>query len=108
MAMASALEAKRQFSKWLEIADRKKENEEELSIWREAKEASDKAPQNEEQEGLAKLEAPEPGKDKYLEEQIAALDRELEARKLMAIQRGRDPQNRAEEAGRPWLDGDGF
>jgi hypothetical protein len=98
----------KQFSEWFEIYDRRQESEEELSRWREAKEAVDKAQENGDQEELAKLEFPESGKDEYLEEQIIALNKELESRKLTAIQRGRDPKIRAEEAGRPWFDGDGF
>lgn len=44
----------------------------------------------------------------YLEEQIAALEKELLARKQHALARGADPRKRAEECGRTWREGDGF
>ncbi|KAL9105089.1 MAG: hypothetical protein Q9163_000007 [Psora crenata] len=43
-----------------------------------------------------------------LSDRIEALERELEARILEAIERGNDPRTRAEECGRPWEEGDGF
>ncbi|KAI9779028.1 MAG: hypothetical protein M1816_003776 [Peltula sp. TS41687] len=54
------------------------------------------------------VEMPEMGKDVFLRDQIDALNRELDDRREQAVQRGRDPKNRAVEAGRDWNEGDGF
>lgn len=40
----------------------------------------------------------DPGRGMFLKDRIGALDKELEERKLSALERGRDPQNRAKEA----------
>jgi len=36
------------------------------------------------------------------------LTQELDQRLSLAMERGQNPRNRAEEAGRPWNEGDGF
>lgn len=40
--------------------------------------------------------------------QFTQVEAELKTRKQEALQRGADPQRRAEDCGRPWRDGDGF
>lgn len=44
----------------------------------------------------------------YLSDQVQAMKKELQSRKMDALERGRQAQNRAEECGRPWKQGDGF
>lgn len=44
----------------------------------------------------------------YLSDQVQAMKRELQSRKMDAFERGEHPWNRAEECGRPWKQGDGF
>lgn len=44
----------------------------------------------------------------YLSDQIQAMKKELKSRKMDALERGEFAQNRAEECGRPWKQGDGF
>lgn len=56
----------------------------------------------------AQVDFPEHGRDAWLETKIAEMHAELEKRKAAAIERGKDPRNRAMEAGRPWKEGDGF
>jgi hypothetical protein len=56
----------------------------------------------------AEVDFPEHGRDVWLEAKIAELHAELTKRKEAAIERGKDPANRAKEAGRPWKEGDGF
>ena len=56
----------------------------------------------------ADADMPEMGRDVFLRDQIDALNRELDDRREQAMEQGRDPKNRAIEAGREWNDGDGF
>lgn len=44
----------------------------------------------------------------YLSDQVQAMKKELQSQKMDALERGRQAQNRAEECGRPWKQGDGF
>lgn len=44
----------------------------------------------------------------YLSDQVQAMKKELKSRKIDALERGEYAQNRAEECGRPWKQGDGF
>lgn len=44
----------------------------------------------------------------YLSDQVQAMKKELQSRKMDALERGEYAKNRAEECGRPWKQGDGF
>lgn len=44
----------------------------------------------------------------YLSDQVQAMKKELQSRKMDALERGEHAQSRAEECGRPWKQGDGF
>ena len=44
----------------------------------------------------------------YLSDQVQAMKKELQSRKMDALERGEYAKNRAEECGRPWRPGDGF
>ena len=56
----------------------------------------------------AEVDFPEHGRDTWLETKIAEIHAELVRRKAAAIERGKNPANRAMDAGRPWKEGDGF
>jgi len=56
----------------------------------------------------AAVDFPEFGRDVWLEAKIAEMHAELVRRKEEAVERGRNPRLRAEEAGREWREGDGF
>jgi hypothetical protein len=56
----------------------------------------------------AEVDFPEHGRDVWLEAKIAEIHAELKKRIAGAMERGKDPANRAIEAGRPWKEGDGF
>lgn len=55
-----------------------------------------------------KIELPEPGKDDDLRKQIDRLRPMVDKMRADADERGKDPKNRALEAGREWHEGDGF
>lgn len=54
------------------------------------------------------LVIPEPGRKEWIHDQIDILRNELNIRRAEAWERGKDPRNRAAEAGREWKEGDGF
>jgi len=56
----------------------------------------------------ANMSKAEKGKDVELRAQMEALEMEMNNRLTVALKRGENPRNRAEEAGRPWKEGDGF
>ena len=54
------------------------------------------------------LEIPEVGRDTWLKEEIEKIDQEIKGRRRAAFELGKDPRQRAKEAGRMWKEGDGF
>ncbi|KAK6433359.1 hypothetical protein LTR95_010463 [Oleoguttula sp. CCFEE 5521] len=56
----------------------------------------------------ADLDIPRVGRDEELEEEIKKIWAEMQRRKSAAYELGRNPAQRALEAGRTWRDGDGF
>ena len=94
-----------QYKDWFALRDRRRGFEQELDEWYGKVKAINEARENGRIEEEENLEIPEMGRDVYLRDQIKALQKELDARKAMALQRGKDPRNRAVEAGREW-DGD--
>jgi len=56
----------------------------------------------------AMLEVPRVGEDEWLRAKIAELNEEMGRRKKAAVELGRNPAQRALEAGRAWKEGDGY
>ncbi|KAJ6009843.1 hypothetical protein N7522_004859 [Penicillium canescens] len=54
------------------------------------------------------LTSPAAGDDESLSQKIEGAENEIVERLQAAVERGKDPRNRALEAGRPWNEGDGF
>ncbi|KAH0001650.1 hypothetical protein KCU72_g17833, partial [Aureobasidium melanogenum] len=54
------------------------------------------------------LVIPEPGRKEWIHDEIEKLRWQLGGLRAEAWNRGRDPRNRAAEAGREWKEGDGF
>ncbi|KAG0154697.1 hypothetical protein PDIDSM_265 [Penicillium digitatum] len=61
-----------------------------------------------EEDGLPEPDDPEGEKGNELANQLQEKQQELVDILLAAIERGKNPQYRAQEAGRPWKEGDGF
>lgn len=53
-------------------------------------------------------EIPTQGRSKWLENEIRRIDDDMKTRKAEAFHRGKEPKQRATEAGREWMEGDGF
>ncbi|KAI9678825.1 MAG: hypothetical protein M1817_005885 [Caeruleum heppii] len=97
-----------QYNDWFSIQDQKKRFDSELGEWQKKdQEVKDAVEKGDAVDGMWP-DAPETGRDVFLRDQIDALNKELDTRKDAAIERGRDPKNRALEAGREWKEGDGF
>ena len=96
------------YAEWFALQRRRRALEAELLEWR-GKDAAIKFRLTAgKPEDAAAIEAPEFGRDVFLQDQIDVLGEELEERKRAAKERGLSPQHRAEEAGRTWIPGDGF
>ncbi|KAK5727680.1 hypothetical protein LTR17_012538 [Elasticomyces elasticus] len=101
----------KQFDHWFELRFKQKKLKEELGVWKQkaylidaAKDASKDGIVAEE----AVLDIPMLGRNTWLEARIAEFDEQMEALKEAAFEKGKDPKQRALEAGREWKDGDGF
>ncbi|KKZ62652.1 hypothetical protein EMCG_00335 [[Emmonsia] crescens] len=80
-----------------------------LDKWRKmAKAIEDAEKEGKPPEEIEKMERPEPGKDKVMEGEIEEKKQRLDKMVEIAKEKGKDPRIRAEEAGRPWKEGDGF
>jgi len=96
------------YNDFFEARFKQRELQGELDEWENKAKAIEDAKAEGRLEEVAGLEVPEPGREVYLRAQIDAYANELDARKRVALERGDDPRNRAEEAGRGWVEGDGF
>lgn len=97
-----------EYDDYFELQRKKRESQEELDKWRSKTADIKEAEIRYGAEHAASLELPERGRDVYLEDHIEALERESENRLIDAKERGKNPQARAEEAGRKWEEGGGF
>ncbi|KAJ9658039.1 hypothetical protein H2201_007934 [Coniosporium apollinis] len=97
-----------EFNDWFELRYRMRRHEDELREWHEKEKAILDAKADGKLDEAAKLEVPESGRDRWLQEQIDHLRLDLEERKQKAFKKGEDPRLRAEECGREWKEGDGF
>lgn len=82
--------------------------EAELKKWRENAQKIEDARARGALDELAEIEVPEVGRDVVLQGLIDEKNQILATLKAEAMERGKDPRNRAKEAGRPWKEGDGF
>ncbi|KAF1353509.1 hypothetical protein BDV97DRAFT_290642 [Delphinella strobiligena] len=96
------------FNEWFELRYHLLQHQQELRDWLEKdrviKEAHDLGQFDE----ASLLEVPELGRNEWLVNQIALVREDLNQRRSVAFNRGRFAHIRAEEAGRPWKEGDGF
>jgi hypothetical protein len=84
------------------------ELEAELKRWDEKAKAIETANREGRLEEAAKLEVPKVGRDTIVMREINDHVRQIDKLKAEALERGKDPKNRALEAGRKWMEGDGF
>ena len=99
------------FDYYFELNFNLNEDIEELRVWNEKAEniaLAHKQAEGGRLIGEESLEVPEVGRDGWLKEEIARLRKEMERRAEEAFELGKDPRQRAKEAGREWREGDGF
>jgi len=99
------------FDEWFELRYDHNEYSEELRIWREQVDLIETYRQHSKDGKLAEeaiLQVPEPGRDKLLERWMEETAAQMEISKQEAMERGKDPKQRALESGREWKEGDGF
>jgi hypothetical protein len=87
-----------------ELGDRERD----LQEWQEKANLRDDAERDGNRHKLDTLEVPEAGREKELQREIDRLWPMVQELKAAAEDRGRDPKNRALEAGREWHEGDDF
>ncbi|KAH8696858.1 hypothetical protein GQ44DRAFT_633954 [Phaeosphaeriaceae sp. PMI808] len=89
-----------------ELGDRERD----LREWEEKVKAIEEAKKNGDENKLKELEKekPEEGKDEEFRKEIDRLRPKVDGLKKEAEERGKDPKNRALEAGREWNEGDDF
>jgi hypothetical protein len=96
------------YSDYIALTDELGDRERDLRAWEEKSKARKEAELNGEHNKLEQLEIPEPGKDEEFWREIDRLRLIVNGLQMEAEERGRDPRNRALEAGREWHEGDDF
>ncbi|KAH7078983.1 hypothetical protein BKA63DRAFT_541640 [Paraphoma chrysanthemicola] len=96
------------FSDFQSLRNELGDRERDLREWEEKGKAREEAEKLGEYEKLEELEKPEPGKDEEFRKEIDRLRPIVDGLKADAEERGKDPRNRALEAGREWHEGDDF
>jgi hypothetical protein len=96
------------YSDYIALKDELGDWERDLRDWEEKGKAREEAEMNGDHLKLAQLEIPEPGKDEEFWREIDRLQPIVDGLQMEAEERGKDPRNRALEAGREWHEGDDF
>ena len=99
------------FDYYFELQFNLHEYKEELLVWNEKADGIAVAHQRAKDgkmTGEESLDVPEVGRDVWLRTEIEKISGDMEKRRAAAFELGRDPKQRAKEAGREWKEGDGF
>jgi hypothetical protein len=96
------------FSDFQSLKNELGDRERDLREWEEKGKAREEAEKMGEYDKLETLEKPEEGKDEEFRREIDRLRPIVDGLKRDAEERGKDPKNRALEAGREWHEGDDF
>lgn len=99
---------KQQYDAWFELRNQRNGLHDDLLEWEQKTKDLDDAMAESRVDEAASMDKPEKGKDIHLRAEMEALELEMNERLAVAKKRGENPRNRAEEAGRPWKEGDGF
>lgn len=97
-----------EFSNFKSLKNELSDRERDLRDWEDKEKSIKKAEEEGDLEKLKELEKPEPGKDRDFQREIDRLRPIVDRLRDEAEARGKDPKNRAKEAGREWHEGDGF
>lgn len=97
-----------EFNNWISLKNELADRERDLRDWEDKGKNIKEAEEKNDVEKLKDLEKPEPGKDEEFQKDIERLRPIVDRLRDEAEARGKDPKNRAKEAGREWHEGDGF
>lgn len=97
-----------EFGNFISLKNELSDRERDLRDWEDKGKKIEEVEAEGNYEMLEELEKPEPGKDNELRQEIDRLRPIVDRLKQEAEERGKDPKNRAMEAGREWHEGDGF
>lgn len=96
------------FDHWFELRYERHQHEETLKAWREQAGKIHSSSKDGQFDEEADLEVPEIGQNFWLQDRVEEIQAEMDELKRAAFERGKDPLQRALEAGRTWQEGDGF
>lgn len=99
---------KKEFDEWMDRKHDRAHFQEELIQTRKLDAQLDRATEDGKIDESKEMAIPEFGKIEKLEKTVQELDEWIKAKKAEAFERGENPQNRALEAGRGWVEGMGF
>jgi hypothetical protein len=97
-----------EYDEFMKVKNELGDRHNDLNHWEEMKKAIEKATEEGRLDEAAQLDVPEPGKDEEYKKEIERLSPIVDRLKDEAVERGKDPKNRAKEAGREWHEGDGY
>lgn len=97
-----------EFDAYIKLKNELGDRERDLNDWRDKGNKIEEAKKEGKLAEAEQMEKPEPGKDKLIDKEIQRLRTIVDGLKDEAWERGKDPKNRAKEAGRQWKEGDGF
>lgn len=97
-----------EYQQYLQLDIEKKDLQKELEDWIFLEEDLDFAQTNQELDETMDLKLPPLGRKAKLQEWVMEKDIQVAGIVAAAMERGKNPRYRAEEAGRPWKEGDGF
>ncbi|KAF2255062.1 hypothetical protein BU26DRAFT_514862 [Trematosphaeria pertusa] len=104
----SCFGGEQEFDDFIKVKNELGDRERDLREWEDKGKAIQEAKDEGRFEEAEQMEKPEPGKDKEFRKEIDRLRPIVDGLKRDAVERGKDPKNRAKEAGREWHEGDDF
>lgn len=99
---------KEKLDDWVRLRERRDEFNSKLLEWQEKERNIKEAIEEGRKDEASKMPQPEEGKDHEWWGEIEKYQKLMDEQANAAKERGKDPRNRALEAGRPWKEGDGF
>lgn len=96
------------YEEWDNLKRLRDEHNMKLLKWQQQQKKVDEAREQYGDEKANAMEQPEPGQDRVFWNTIQECQKAMDVLSKLALERGRDPKQRALEAGRKWAEGDGF
>lgn len=104
----SCFGGEKEYDDFVRVKNELGDRERDLREWEDKGKAIQEAKDEGRFEEAEQMDKPEPGKDAEFRKEIDRLRPIVDGLKNEAVERGKDPKNRAKEAGREWHEGDDF